>query len=554
MGLLKRIRGMMGGDNTKTETDIRPPFRPNPEKQKDESGYYKIVCPHCLEEFPIWDVEFRAGAGVASKDITGASASNVDTAALLFDDEKKTVSRRTTLSAVEDTEELTAFPREIDENNTKFLCKVGKLRKESEAKPQNKILRLFDEKGMPTGEVTRVKLMGKEGEEINNWIYLNGKTAKDPELHHKPLATVQDKYGYNSSVRVCPHCHNEISNLLGLYPSYVIGVVGNTFCGKSVYITKLCGAIENAEILSTEGGNQIIGHNPMGESVGQEAEKLTKSGIQGDALLDPTRIEYIEPRVMECNRGGKERFTLIIFDFPGEALQKGKDIPKFLSHYSDVESNVDGWMFLFDCANLNSIDSIIKNYHEELVEFLPDNLIGSMETDDLSGEIQQKKQDAVSMKPQDVLRAFQNKFIKGVFTAPVSLVITKSDILKMIHETIRKQYSVSTVPNPTFLQGYNYYDEDEVNLDLIASNSKQIETLLGKQGLNDPVISHIEDCLRDGHKDEYAWFTVSAMGTPVKIGHQADHATPIRIEEPFVWLLYMLGVIPGKSDDNELWR
>lgn len=554
MGLLKRIRGMMGGDNTKTETDIRPPFRPNPEKQKDESGYYKIVCPHCLEEFPIWDVEFRAGAGVTSKDITGASASNVDTAALLFDDEKKTVSRRTTPSAVEDTEGLTAFPREIDENNAEFLCKVGKLRKESEAKPQNKILRLFGENGKPTGEITRVKLMGKEGEELGDWIYLNGKNAEDPELYHKPLATVQDKYGYNSSDRVCPHCHNKISNLMGVYPSYVIGVVGNTFCGKSVYIQQLCGAIENAQILSAEGGNQIIGHYPMGGSAGQEAEKLTKSGIQGDALLDPTRIEYIEPRVMECNRGGKERFILIIFDFPGEALQEGKDIPKFLSHYSDVKSNVDGWMFLFDCANLNSIDSIIKNYHEELIEFLPDNLIGSMETDDLSSETQQKKQNAVAMKPQHVLRAFQAKFINGVFTAPVSFVITKSDILKMIHETIRKQYSDSMVPDPTFLQRYDYSDEDEVNLDLIASNSKQIETLLGKKGLNDPVISHIKDCLRKEYKDEYAWFTVSATGTPVKIGHQADHATPIRIEEPFVWLLYMLGVIPGKSDDNELWR
>ena len=40
MSLMKAIRGFMGGDHTKTETDIRPLFRPNPEKKKDESGYY----------------------------------------------------------------------------------------------------------------------------------------------------------------------------------------------------------------------------------------------------------------------------------------------------------------------------------------------------------------------------------------------------------------------------------------------------------------------------------------------------------------------------------
>lgn len=555
MGLLKRIRGMMGGDNAKTETDIRPPFRPNPEKQKDESGYYKIVCPHCLEDFPIWDVEFRAGRGVAAKDTPDTDASSVDTAESFFNDEEKTASRRTKPSAVKDTDEPTAFPREIDDKNATFCRLVGKLRKESEARPQNKILRLFDENGKPTGEVTRVKLMGKNGGQIGNWIYLNGKTADDPELYHKPLATVQDKYGYNSSNRVCPHCHNEISNLMGLYPSYVIGVVGNTFCGKSVYIQQLCGEIENAQILSAEGGNQIIGHYPMGGSAGQEAEKIKTSVTQGDPLLDPTRIEYIEPKIINCSRGINDRFTLIIFDFPGEALQEGKDIEEFFSHYSEVTGNVDGWMFFFDCASLTSIVSVINRYDEEnnknFKEFLPGNLINK-ETDNLSSEAQEQREKAVSMVPKDVFNSFLAKILKNdEIPAPVSFVITKSDILIEIIDTIRKMYPYGIVQDPAFLRRYDYSEENEVNLDMIASNSKQIENFIGsKKGLQDSITSIVEGHATAG----YAWFTVSATGTPVKIGHQADNATPIRVEEPFVWLLYMLGVIPGKSDDNELWR
>lgn len=569
MGFLNFIKEGLGSGRAKEPEpaeEIRTPFRYNPDKIPDEDGYYPIICPHCLEKFRIWEIEFRAG--------TGSTAGGSHSEGGLYG--KSTVaglegmfkgSGSSEGSAVQsapagtDKSELTAFPREYDEKHITFLRKVGKLGPTASPEAENKILRMFDEKGDPTGEVERIRLMDENGGESGEWIYLEGKKANDPALYHKPIAVVMDKYKHNSYIRVCPKCHNEISNLMGLCPGYVLGVVGNTFCGKSVYITKLRDILENAGILAAGGGHRFTGTGPGYAAA--IADELDKNARKGQALLDPTRIEYIEPLVLNCKRGtgpGRAKMVITLFDFPGEALQPGKEINDFFDHYSNVKMNVDGWMFLFDSANFRSVSTIIRQYHQELEEFLPDTQISADSYSGLSGhesdeqkrQENERKKQAVTMAPMAVLNSFVRNFLKGgQFNAPVCFVITKSDILQRIQGDIRDLYPECMVPNPDFLNVYRYSQVDEVDLDMINDNSEQIQTMLGEDGLNDFTALNAKEYTE---RDEYAWFAVSAMGTPVRTGKHAALAQPVRVEEPMAWLLYMLGVLPGRSNNNELWR
>lgn len=537
----------------------RPMFRSNEHMERDEHGYYPIVCPHCLEKFHIWEIEFRAAEGSVAKDENSSNTSSQ--AAMeglnLFGSNKNTDAKQDnqTIQTKNEDQKETAFPREIDQKNRDFQIRVGKIGPTDKAEPMNKVLRIFDDDGKPTGEVHRVKLMDENCNETGDWIYLEGRQATDPLLQYKPLKVVQDKFGTNSYERICPHCHNTISNLFGMYPGYVIGVIGNTFCGKSVYITRICEILENSGILSKVGGYRFSGHQ-RAEYATAKAKNMDDGARHGAALLDPTRIEYIEPLVLDCWRGSgsdRTRMVVTIFDFPGEALQPGKEIDDFFKHYSNVKMNVDGWMFLFDSTNFKSVSTIIRQNHPNLANFLPDNQID--DAYNICGnevETKEKRKAAVTMEPQAVLMSFVDKFLKGgTFSVPVSFVITKSDMLQKIWADIRTLRPDSMVPNPEFLNGYKYSKIDTIDLDQIKANSDQIQIMLGEDGLNDWTAVTAEDYTKD---DQFAWFAVSAMGTHVKTGFEADVAQPIRVEEPIAWLLYMMGVLPGESSDNNLWR
>lgn len=558
MSLRKLFRKKEKPIRNETETEIfvkelRPLFRPVKNKV-DEKGYYLITCPNCLETFHVWEAEFRAGVGSVAKDENigeGAFGDGGISGLNLFSEENMVSSEESILTSTAEKNELTAFPREIDQKYTAFRRKVGKIGQNDTPPALNKILRLFDENGDATGEVERVLLMDNDGNEMNHWIHLAGIKADDPSIYKKPLACVRDKYGHNSYDRVCPHCHNGISHLLGIYPSYVLAIVGNTFCGKSVYIKRLCQILEGAGILSRDSGYRFSGYGTG--YAAEEAAEMDNRARYGEALLDPTRIEYMEPKVINCTRGtgeaGKSKLVLTLFDFPGEALQSGKEINDFFDHYSNVKLNVDGWLFLFDSANFQSVSDLVRQKHPELEKFLPDNLINEGMGSDNNKEQRQK---AVTVAPQAVLKSFTEKFLKGQFNAPVAFVITKSDMLIAIKDDIREYAPDCMVPDPKFLQAIKYSKYDAVDLDVIQENSQEIQTMLGEDGLNDWTAVSALDFIKDD--SSYAWFAVSAMGTQVASGHESSLANPIRVEEPVAWLLYMLGVLPGKSDDDNLWR
>ena len=549
------------GDNTISDStqkdmnksDRRPDYRSSI-KQPDENGYYPIICPYCMEKFNIWEVEFRASdgsitreEGIQSNEYGDNSLAGLD---LFGENTTKTNASNIEKKAEESDETLTAFPREIDEKKVRFQKRVGKMRVHDSASAENKILRLFDEQGQPTGEVVRVLLMDRGGNASGDWIYLDGITKEDPRIYKKPLACVQDMYNKITYDRVCPCCHNKIINILGLFPNYVIGIVGNTFCGKTVYISKLCDALASSGIFSERSDNRFSGTGEGEEYAPMVAENIDRRARYGEALFDPTRIEYIEPRVLRCSRGqGKERtqIVLTLFDFPGEALQPGKQIRDFFNHYCMVKHNVDGWMFLFDSSNFRSVNDIVRQNHDELVKFLPDNLINEGYSDTNDGE----RRRAVTMPPLAVLQAFCDNLLKGQFTAPVAFVITKSDMLVSIKDDIRKQAPDSMIPDPDFLKGFDYTHVDKIDLDKVYQNSEEIQKML-KDGLNDWTAVNAKNNLSD--EELFAWFAVSAMGTQVASGYEAALARPIRVEEPVAWLLYMLGVLPGESNDNSLWR
>ena len=53
------------------------------------------------------------------------------------------------------------------------------------------------------------------------------------------LTTLYDRHNNPTSVRLCPHCHNDILPSAGFSPSTIISIVGAGQAGKSIYLTSL---------------------------------------------------------------------------------------------------------------------------------------------------------------------------------------------------------------------------------------------------------------------------------------------------------------------------
>ena len=240
-------------------------------KKRDEDGYYPIICPYCLETFHIWEAQFRSPAPrVIFRDermsFEGPSASvpNPNTFSLGsgWGDDAPAPSfpgagpeMTAPVTPIPDTpiitqgmpEESSGFKAEIDTLYDQFERRVGG----HGGIAHGKILRIFDENGEPTGEVESITLMDPRAGGIlegHESIKIRGRRAQDFE--RRPILSVINKYGEMCDERVCPHCHHRVSSYIGIRPSYIVALVGDTKAGKTVYLHKL-GAELSKGILGT---------------------------------------------------------------------------------------------------------------------------------------------------------------------------------------------------------------------------------------------------------------------------------------------------------------
>lgn len=321
---------------------------------------------------------------------------------------------------------------------------------------------------------------------------------------------LNDRYGVVTRRRLCPQCHNELPVTAGKAPSNIISIIGASQVGKSVYMTSLIHTLQHYTADHFDAACMPLNAEISRRFRADYEEPLFERGD----LLDSTQKEKLqEPFIFQFvfKDEDKAPLTLVFFDVAGEGMVE----QDYLGLHGQHIKNSAGILFMVDPLQIRSIrDKIRINLGNEPGEWTP-------------------RYD----EPRDVVLTMFGDFIayqdKAKTNIPTAIVLTKSDML------------------------HSLKDEEG---DYIKSNSNVFRNMVHRDWFDLTEFENIDGEIRrfiekvdrpfKGTMDVYfkdtAYFAVSALGSnPVDMKLQGV-VSPIRVDEPFLWLLYKLKYIEGR--------
>jgi GTPase SAR1 family protein len=325
------------------------------------------------------------------------------------------------------------------------------------------------------------------------------------------LVAITDRYGEETRRRLCPSCHNELPISAGKVPSNIISIVGASQVGKSVYMTSLIHTLQN-----TTASNFNAACMPLSAEISRKFRQNYHEPIfeRGSMLQSTNPNEQQEPFIFQfVFKDEREApLTLVFFDVAGEGMVERDYLDIYAAHIK----NSSGILFLVDPLQIRSIrDKARISIGEEEGEFA-------------------NRYD----EPREVVISLFENFIAHQHNSktdiPTAIVLTKSDMLVHLMEEdseyIRPNSNVfRNVVHKGFL---NKTEFDNINGEI----SRFIEN----------VDRPFKDAI-DVYFKNTAFFAVSALGANPVNKQLTGVINPIRVDEPFIWLLYQLDYVARRD-------
>ncbi len=440
---------------------------------------YKIVCPYCLKDFQVQDLLFRANV---VPDYSGNYRNSFE-------------------------------PEEDDRYGDHWEGLTGD--RGETVRPH--ILDMRPE----NGEISQVTLLDLKGQQ-HTMAYNNDARRL---MQSFKTVNVMDRYGHRSAVRICPECHTELPNDIGFVPNYIFTLLGNTNCGKTVYIRRL--------ILSLCAGN-FMGGEYFGQVVNDESVGLEDSFIQGARrtfeagvpLSEATQMVYLRPVIIRLiNTHTRSEIYITLFDYPGEAMWHPED-----QYFQDIAArnlnNSNGWIVVFDSGSLEDVHRSLEPEYQQI----PDFDVAALEQ---------------RADPNQIIDQITKVYAYGqAISKPVSFVLSKSDLIGKCQNQF---LGVGLNPNATFLRQPSVHQR--VDLDDLYTCDLEIRRFL--QSLQPAVNVAQADYFTQRNN---AWFAVSSTYVSPENGviPERMRARGLRDTCALEWLLYRCGQLPGESRSSNL--
>lgn len=340
------------------------------------------------------------------------------------------------------------------------------------------------------------------------------------------ITDINDEY---TNVRLCPHCHKDLPITAGKGPTKVISVIGGPSVGKSVYMTVLINTIQKITAMNFRAGSLLI--NTQYLDIIRENENML---YKKKEVLPPSPKETrIEPLVLSLNFLGANRsnVTLIFYDIAGEGMED----EQYMNTHGIHVQHSDGIIFLVDPLKIDVIREKIN---------LKTSIENNSESLDENSELDSYDEDEKNL-PADfiVTMLFQNFIGNGIEEStdiPTAIVLTKSDMLKVL-------------------------EGDDIN-----KGTNMFENYKHKNILNAQQLARINMDVFDFLKNVYPdflssctvfnkcqFFAVSSLGTNPVNKKIKGIISPVRVDEPLLYLLYKWGIIyadtPSIIQENQ-WK
>jgi hypothetical protein len=325
--------------------------------------------------------------------------------------------------------------------------------------------------------------------------------------HRGVLSSLIDAYGNETTRRICPHCHNDLPKSAGFAPSTIISFVGASQSGKSVYLTALIHAIKTV----TPRNFQIF-CTPINNETGRKFKyEYEDPLIENGYLLDPTQKEkQQEPFIFTFSftDGSKPEINIAFFDVAGEGMIDNEYMDIYAAHIR----NSSGVLFLVDPLQFKSVGRkiLLKNHLDYDLGYVQD--------------------------PVEVLTGLVEDYIYkeagGMSRIPTAVVLTKTDLLEALRsdgEYIRDNSHMFT----------NFTHKGVLNINAIENINGEVDEFI------EAVDPNFRNALKRRFR-ELGFFAVSSLGAhPDVIRQRVSAFAPVRVDEPFLWILYKLGFLEG---------
>lgn len=323
------------------------------------------------------------------------------------------------------------------------------------------------------------------------------------------LTGLRDAYDNWTAKRICPHCHNEIPKSAGHAPGTIISFVGASQAGKSVFMTSLIHALKTSTPRNFNIFCTAINHEMSKKFKLHYEDPLVEMG----QLLDPTQMERQQEPFIFTFSFADERMpelNIAFFDIAGEGMVDERYLEIYASHIR----NSTGLMFMVDPLQFQALGRKIQ-----LKNQLDYELHGAEE-------------------PVDVLGGLVDNYISkeagSVSMIPTAVVLTKTDLLEALKGD-------GEYISPSSHMFTNHIHRGFFDLAAFENINGEVDEFIG---LVDP---NFRNALRRRF-GELGFFAVSALGScPDAQTRRVASFSPVRVEEPFLWLLYKLGYIEGRQ-------
>ena len=312
-----------------------------------------------------------------------------------------------------------------------------------------------------------------------------------------------------SRTHICPQCHFELSHDVGLIDQRIIAIIGGRATGKTHYIASLITRLQQETGKYFDFTVRILGDTTQER---WERDFYTPLFVQ-KTVLQPNQPAEIDPvvktplifRFTFDNGTTRRALNLSFFDTAGEDMTSLTT----LSVQNRYITHADGIIFLLDPLQIPAIRPQVTaaTLPPTDTKAAPEYLVGRVR--DL-------------FEREFHLRATQK------INIPIAFSLSKVDTLFSLFEPGSELHHPGNHPGI-------------IDLDDVQSVHTEVAAYLAAW-MTPNFCRMIDDSFA-----HYHYFGVSSLGEQPDAQNRLLNVSPLRVEDPFLWILYQFGLVKGQS-------
>ena len=483
---------------------------------------YKFKCPYCFKEMADTEVHFRSKrvSEDADNPLPPQFYGDYDSFMLNYTGNDKNQIQK-------NYEEWKFFSKCTDEKYERFWKDFGGVTTERKSDSVKKIDGNFEEY-----ERKVIDPYDKASEE-----YLNYSDNLFKIDEYNMVRAIELKSGELCDRRVCPHCHNPLPTNYGLYETKFVSMVGVSRAGKTVFLSQL---IKHIGDYGAKIGLTIMSANDTAKQFIDLHPVRKHQNLPGGTPLG----HFEQPLCFQLSQriGNKiKRSMIVLYDVAGEALTNKESVAKF----APFISHADGIIYVIDPEQFKNVAKVYEIENRVKPEEVLEEILGYLRNTALE-KVKQIRQ----MNPNLISEEEQRRVNDEPKQIPMAVVLSKVDEKNVIDAMINADRNCSEAIKE--LGGIIGENNSRLSVFNAGAYNKLGQAL-------DVFVMKNADTLRSQLHDNFtgfAFFAVSSLGCTCEevevngstIYGPIDDPDPKRIEEPFYWILYKLGMIKASEE------